>query len=310
MDTLARGSCLCGALRFQARLPSLWVAHCHCSRCQRAHGSAFVTWAGFPASAVAIDADGQAPAWYASSPGARRGFCPRCGSPMFFESSRWPGETHIARAVIDGPLDRPPGAHVFYDSHVPWVDTGDALPRHGDSGEDDAEAGHSGGAPAAAALPAQHAAFWAAAERADPALDRARLRAAFAFGDDAAMADALAALVLHGAKRATASLLWAHLHDGERLPAPGDLAIVTSSNDEALCLLETTAVEVLPFDQVGPDFARAEGEGDGSLADWRQAHQRFFARECRRIGRTPAADMPVVCERFRVAYPPERPHGG
>jgi len=123
------------------------------------------------------------------------------------------------------------------------------------------------------------------------------------------MADALAALVLQGAKRATASLLWACAHDGDRLPAPGDLALVTSSSGDALCVLETTAVEVVPFDAVSADFARAEGEDDGSLAAWRRGHQRFFDGECRRIGRSPEPDMPVVCERFRVAYQPGRPHG-
>ena len=52
--TIARGHCLCGAVRFAAQLPSRWVAHCHCSRCQRAHGAGFVTWAGFEVSRVTI----------------------------------------------------------------------------------------------------------------------------------------------------------------------------------------------------------------------------------------------------------------
>jgi len=58
-------------------------------------------------------------------PGARRGFCGRCGSPMFFESERWPGETHVARALFLDELDREPSAHVFYESHVPWLELGD-----------------------------------------------------------------------------------------------------------------------------------------------------------------------------------------
>ena len=38
------GSCLCGAVRFDVTLPTVFCAHCHCKMCQRNHGAAFVTW--------------------------------------------------------------------------------------------------------------------------------------------------------------------------------------------------------------------------------------------------------------------------
>jgi hypothetical protein len=123
------GSCLCGAIRFRAALPTKWVAHCHCTYCRRAHGAPLVTWAGFPAEAFALDAESQAPTWFESSPGARRAHCPRCGTPMFFESTRWPGEFHVARALIEGALDKEPSAHVFYETHVSWLDVQDDLPK-------------------------------------------------------------------------------------------------------------------------------------------------------------------------------------
>ncbi|MES2787689.1 MAG: GFA family protein [Pseudomonadota bacterium] len=127
--TSARGSCLCGAVRFRAELPSKWVAHCHCSFCRRAHGAAFVTWAGFPSEQFALEPGSQGPTWYESSVGAKRGFCATCGSPMFFQSTRWPGEMHIARALLTDPLDRLPSAHVFYESHVSWLEVSDGLPK-------------------------------------------------------------------------------------------------------------------------------------------------------------------------------------
>ena len=126
---LVHGACLCGGLRFRAALPTKWVAHCHCTLCRRAHGAPFVTWAGFPSEAFALEAGALPPTWYESSPGARRAHCPRCGTPMFFESTRWPGEIHVARALIEAPLDREPAAHVFYETHVPWLEVEDALPK-------------------------------------------------------------------------------------------------------------------------------------------------------------------------------------
>jgi len=127
--SVVHGSCLCGGVRFSAALPSKWVAHCHCTYCRRAHGAPFVTWAGFHSERVTIDPNGLAPTWYESSPGAQRGFCPRCGSPMLFTSTRWPGEMHVSRALVPEPIDREPSAHVFYETHVPWLDVNDALPK-------------------------------------------------------------------------------------------------------------------------------------------------------------------------------------
>lgn len=130
MNTVvARGSCLCGAVRFRANLPSKWVAHCHCTCCRRAHGAPLVTWAGFPSEQFSLEPDAEQPTWYQSSPGAQRAFCTKCGSPMFFQSTRWPGEMHVARALFTEPLDREPSAHVFYETHVPWLNVADDLPK-------------------------------------------------------------------------------------------------------------------------------------------------------------------------------------
>jgi hypothetical protein len=125
----AVGRCQCGAVRFAAHLPTKWVAHCHCTMCRRAHGAAFVTWVGVADTSFELtDPDGVL-RWYASSPGAQRGFCSRCGSMLFFRSQRWPGETHVVRASFDSELDREPQVHVFYDTRVSWFEVNDALPK-------------------------------------------------------------------------------------------------------------------------------------------------------------------------------------
>ena len=135
MDTID-GGCLCGDVRFNATLPSKWVAHCHCTLCRRAHGAAFVTWVGMDATRCAIEDPWSRLQWYESSAGAERGFCSHCGSMLFFRSERWAGELHIARAQVVGEVDRAPQAHVYWDTHVEWVqiDERDGLPRKPDPG--------------------------------------------------------------------------------------------------------------------------------------------------------------------------------
>jgi hypothetical protein len=131
VEGTVEGGCLCGAVRFRVELPVKWCAHCHCAYCRRAHGAAFVTWVGARASGFRLTTGEAALRWYASSPGARRGFCGACGSTLFFEGDRWPDEVHVVLANIDGEVTVPPRAHVFFDQHVAWVELGDGLPRLG-----------------------------------------------------------------------------------------------------------------------------------------------------------------------------------
>lgn len=126
----AHGSCLCGAVRFTAHLPCKWVVHCHCTRCQRAHGAAFVTWVGLDETQVQINDTQGALRWFRTPEYAsQRGFCSICGSPMFFQSEREAGELHIARALFTTPIEREPESHEYYDTHVSWIKSMDSLPK-------------------------------------------------------------------------------------------------------------------------------------------------------------------------------------
>jgi hypothetical protein len=121
MSGAARGRCHCGAVRFVARFPSRFSAHCHCESCRRAHGAAFVTWVGFPSPQVDIEEGASLLKAHESSPGTKRSFCTVCGTKVFFSSERWPGETHVTLAAFDDPVDREPSGHAFADEHVAWL---------------------------------------------------------------------------------------------------------------------------------------------------------------------------------------------
>lgn len=125
-----------------------------------------------------------------------------------------------------------------------------------------------------------------------------------AFGDSPALADELGALILHGIKTATCSALWEWEAEGSPIPQPGLITIVLDGAGRPLCIIETTEVTVRAYNEVDAAFAAAEGEGDRSLTYWREAHWRYFSRTLPKMGRAPAEGMPLVCERFRLLYPP------
>ena len=86
------------------------------------------------------------------------------------------------------------------------------------------------------------------------------------------------------------------------MPAVGDYSVIINWNGEAQCIIRTTSVEIVPFNEVTADFARTEGEGDRSLDYWRRVHWECFTRELQAIGKRPQETMPVVCETFEVVY--------
>ena len=123
----------------------------------------------------------------------------------------------------------------------------------------------------------------------------------FAFGDSKELADKLAALVREGVKTATCSAVWAYEEEQKPIPQKGELSIVIDGSGNPVAVIETVEIFLAPFNEVTEDFAWEEGEGDRSLAYWRQAHRNFFSRQ-RFKDRAFHEQMPLVCERFRVLY--------
>jgi len=123
---------------------------------------------------------------------------------------------------------------------------------------------------------------------------------AWAFGVEA---DLLADLVLKGEKTATASAYDLYAVDNAPLPQEGTFDVILDSQDQAVCIVEVTKVSVQPFHQVSADHAYKEGEGDKSLAYWRQVHEEVFTEWMSEAGLTFTPDSKVVLEEFRKVYP-------
>ncbi len=129
------GSCLCGAVSFEAALPSVFVGHCHCTMCQRAHGAGYVTWIGVREDGFRITAGATDLVHFRSSDHLTRSFCGRCGATMFCNDATHENVIDITLANVHGAVDRAPSGHYYFDSHASWAAIDDDLPKFGgDSG--------------------------------------------------------------------------------------------------------------------------------------------------------------------------------
>jgi hypothetical protein len=106
----ATGGCLCGAVSYEVRGPLRDVLICHCRFCRRMSTHVGAYSACGPADLHIVS--GRKLRWYRSSPAARRGFCSKCGSALFWEPTP---PTHIS--ISAGSLNPPTGLkikeHIF-----------------------------------------------------------------------------------------------------------------------------------------------------------------------------------------------------
>ena len=122
---------------------------------------------------------------------------------------------------------------------------------------------------------------------------------AWAFGG---APDKLVDLVLKGIKTGTASAFALYELENEVLPQVGSYSVILDSSNRAKCIIQTTKVYVVSFNEVSESHAYKEGEGDRSLAYWRKVHQEFFSECLNEVRLVFDENMKVVCEEFDLVY--------
>ncbi|MEM1429552.1 MAG: GFA family protein [Pseudomonadota bacterium] len=122
-EPVVQGSCLCGEIRFSVRGPLRPVIACHCTQCRKTSGHHV---AATSAARDAVTVSGT-PRWYRSSDSARRGFCPTCGTPLFWDG---PGRNlSIFAGCLDGATGLRLAGHIYCADKGDYYEIGDALPQ-------------------------------------------------------------------------------------------------------------------------------------------------------------------------------------
>jgi hypothetical protein len=132
-DRPIRGSCLCGGVTFEITRAVGPFDLCHCSRCRKASGSAFVAGVGVRTEDFRLIGGGElirrfeAPV-RETPPGYRTAFCSRCGSPV---PDPRPGADWFeapAGLLDDDPRVRP-DRHIYVECKGAWDTIDGALPQ-------------------------------------------------------------------------------------------------------------------------------------------------------------------------------------
>ncbi len=131
-DSVLKGGCQCGAVRYAAAGPLRRISHCHCSMCRQLHGALFVTFGEIAPEAVTWSGEEHVRV-YSSSDAIDRRFCGTCGGQLAVSVSGDPDMLYLCLGSLD-PGEAPDHdpdhePHIFWESRVTWYDPGHPGPR-------------------------------------------------------------------------------------------------------------------------------------------------------------------------------------
>jgi hypothetical protein len=124
-----QGSCLCGAVQYEATGKPTRFYHCHCSRCRKSSGTGHATNL-FLEEAQLVFTNGEDAVQRYKIPEAERftrQFCSKCGSSV----ARFVPELNgivIPAGSLDNDPPIMPQARIFWDSRANWSCSDDHIP--------------------------------------------------------------------------------------------------------------------------------------------------------------------------------------
>ena len=123
------GRCLCGAVTFESSADPQVVLHCCCKDCRRSSGTGHCTHIAIPEAAFAVTGDVTFYAHQADSGNTiRKGFCGKCGSPVYSTNSGYPRAVFPRASVLDDPEAVQPQMVVFASRKLSWDTLDESLP--------------------------------------------------------------------------------------------------------------------------------------------------------------------------------------
>lgn len=126
LDTVHKGSCLCGAVKVEVEGDLPGPDACHCAQCRKQSGH---YWASTDVPRDRLTIEGEENVrWYQSSEKVRRGFCKTCGSFLFWDPPARE-TTAVAMGAFDGATETTLSGHIFVADKGDYYAIADGLPQ-------------------------------------------------------------------------------------------------------------------------------------------------------------------------------------
>ena len=124
----ALGRCVCGTVRLAIDVPARWAWHDHSAASRLAQGCAYATYVGSWRSRLRILQGSRSITRFTDAKaGTVRGFCAKCGTPIFYERAHSPQMVNIPRALFATRTGRQPLYHIGIHEQAEWIYKGDSL---------------------------------------------------------------------------------------------------------------------------------------------------------------------------------------
>lgn len=124
------GGCLCGAIRYEVKGPSMFVCQCCCRDCQRATGTGHTTIVGVHRNQLSLSGEPSVFTNAGDSGGSvTRHFCGKCAGRLY-TSGTLPGDVIMIQAgSLDDPNVISPESVIYVKDAVKWDRFDPLLPR-------------------------------------------------------------------------------------------------------------------------------------------------------------------------------------
>ncbi|KAH6722183.1 Mss4-like protein [Leptodontidium sp. 2 PMI_412] len=120
------GSCQCGKVTYSSSVLPTDLTNCHCKTCRKLSGAPYLTFAGFPVSAITYSSDSSSLTTTRYSEIADRTHCSTCGTPISMQYKCQPENISITAGSIDEESLKAPlpkvSQHIFLSEKASWFE--------------------------------------------------------------------------------------------------------------------------------------------------------------------------------------------
>ena len=127
---MIRGSCYCGAVKYEIHGRLLMFTHCHCPDCRKFSGSAFSSTLVAESQGFTVISGEDNLVAYQSSPRKQWCFCRTCGCHLFLRAEHRHGMIFVRAGTLDDDPQMRPQSHFWTSVKAPWHEICDSMPQH------------------------------------------------------------------------------------------------------------------------------------------------------------------------------------